>query len=55
MTTNLPTDLFRSFTAIVETGSMAKASERVFLTQSALSLQIKRLEELVAERRRTTR
>jgi DNA-binding transcriptional LysR family regulator len=47
MTTNLPTDLLRSFTAIVETGSMAKASERVFLTQSALSLQIKRLEELV--------
>lgn len=47
MTTNLPTDLLRSFTAIVDAGSMAKASERVFLTQSALSLQIKRLEELV--------
>jgi DNA-binding transcriptional LysR family regulator len=47
VTTNLPTDLLRSFTAIVDAGSMAKASERVFLTQSALSLQIKRLEELV--------
>ncbi len=47
MTTNLPTDLLRSFTAIVDAGSMAKASEQVFLTQSALSLQVKRLEELV--------
>lgn len=47
MTTNIPTELLRSFAAIVDAGSMAKASERVFLTQSALSLQIKRLEELV--------
>ncbi|MEJ0028566.1 MAG: LysR substrate-binding domain-containing protein [Rhizomicrobium sp.] len=47
MVTNLPTELLRSFAAIVDTGSMAKATERVFVTQSALSLQIKRLEELL--------
>ncbi|MEI9930288.1 MAG: LysR substrate-binding domain-containing protein [Rhizomicrobium sp.] len=40
-------ELLRSFAAIVDTGSMAKATERIFVTQSALSLQIKRLEELL--------
>jgi DNA-binding transcriptional LysR family regulator len=47
MPINLPTNLLRSFVAIVDTGSMLNASEHVFVTQSALSLQIKRLEELV--------
>jgi DNA-binding transcriptional LysR family regulator len=47
MAVNLPTDLLRSFAAIVDSGSMLRASERVFLTQSALSLQMKRLEETV--------
>ena len=47
MPLNLPTDLLRSFAAIVDSGSMLKASERVFVTQSAISLQIKRLEETV--------
>ncbi len=47
MPVNLPTNLLRSFVAIVDTGSMLSASEQVFVTQSALSLQIKRLEELV--------
>jgi len=42
---NLPTDLLRSFAAIVDSGSMLRATERVFVTQSALSLQMKRLEE----------
>jgi DNA-binding transcriptional LysR family regulator len=46
---NLPTNLLRSFVAIVDTGSMLNASEQVFVTQSALSLQIKRLEELVQQ------
>jgi len=46
---NLPTSLLRSFVAIVDTGSMLNASEQVFVTQSALSLQIKRLEELVQQ------
>jgi DNA-binding transcriptional LysR family regulator len=49
MPVNLPTTLLRSFVAIVDTGSMLNAAERVFVTQSALSLQIKRLEELVQQ------
>ena len=44
---NLPTDLLRNFTLIVDSGSMLSATERAFVTQSALSLQMKRLEELV--------
>ncbi|OAN66769.1 LysR substrate-binding domain-containing protein [Sphingomonas sp. TDK1] len=49
MPVNLPTNILRSFVSIVDTGSMLQASEQVFLTQSALSLQIKRLEELVQQ------
>lgn len=49
MPVNLPTNLLRSFVAIVDTGSMLNAAEQVFVTQSALSLQIKRLEELVQQ------
>jgi DNA-binding transcriptional LysR family regulator len=44
---NLPTELLRSFAAIVDAGSMQRATERVYVTQSALSLQMKRLEDLV--------
>lgn len=47
MPANLPLDVLRSFVAIVDAGSMLKAASRVFLTQSALSLQVKRLEELL--------
>ena len=47
MAVNLPTDLLRSFAAIVDSGSMLRATERVYLTQSALSLQMKRLEEIL--------
>src|SRR4051812_33298449 len=47
MVLNLPTELLRSFAAIVDAGSMLRATERVFLTQSALSLQMKRLEDIV--------
>lgn len=49
MPVNLPTNILRNFVAIVDTGSMLNASDRVFVTQSALSLQIKRLEELVQQ------
>lgn len=49
MAINLPTTMLRSFVAIVEAGSMLGAAEQVFVTQSALSLQIKRLEELVQQ------
>ncbi|HKJ53610.1 MAG TPA: LysR family transcriptional regulator [Gammaproteobacteria bacterium] len=48
MTTNRPQTLdlstLRSFVTIAETGSMTRAAERLFLTQSAISMQIKRLE-----------
>ena len=47
MNINLPTEVLRSFVAIVDMGSMLKATERIFLSQSALSLQMKRLEELL--------
>jgi DNA-binding transcriptional LysR family regulator len=47
MPVNLPTDLLRSFVTIVDTGSMVRASEHVFLTQPALSLQMKRLSEII--------
>jgi DNA-binding transcriptional LysR family regulator len=49
LATNLPTELLRSFVAIVETGSMQQATERVFVTQSALSLQMRRLEDVVRQ------
>ncbi len=49
MPVNLPTNLLRSFVAIVDTGSMLNASGQVFVTQSALSLQIKRLEDMVQQ------
>ena len=43
MAVNLPTNMLRSFVAIVDSGSMLNAAEQVFVTQSALSLQVKRL------------
>jgi DNA-binding transcriptional LysR family regulator len=42
-------ELLRSFVAINETGSMQQATKRVFVTQSALSLQMRRLEEIVRQ------
>ncbi len=47
MALNLPVDVLRSFVAVVDGGSMLRASERVFLSQPAISLQMKRLEELL--------
>lgn len=47
MHVNLPTNLLRSFVAIADTGSIVRATEKIFLTQSALSLQMKRLSEIV--------
>ena len=43
----LESDLLRSFLAVCETGSLTAAAGRVGRTQSALSMQIKRLEEVV--------
>jgi DNA-binding transcriptional LysR family regulator len=47
MNVNLPTELLRSFVAIVDAGSMSRAADDVAITQSALSLQMKRLADLV--------
>ena len=44
---NLPTDVLRNFIAIVETGSILHASKQTDVTQSALSLQMKRLSDVV--------
>ena len=43
----LEPDLLRSFVAIAEMGSFTAAAQRVHRTQSAVSMQIKRLEEQV--------
>ncbi|WP_422666884.1 LysR family transcriptional regulator [Billgrantia endophytica] len=41
----LDTDVLRTFVAIAENGSFTRAARQVFRTPSALSMQIKRLEE----------
>lgn len=45
----LDLDLLRSFVAICETGSFRAAAEIVARTQSAVSLQVKKLEEQIGE------
>ena len=47
MLATLEPELLRSFVAIAETGSFTAAAHRINRTQSAVSMQIKRLEELV--------
>lgn len=49
-TPNLDIDLLRSFAAIADTGSFTAAAELVARTQSAVSVQVKRLEEIVGRR-----
>ncbi|QMW23672.1 LysR family transcriptional regulator [Sandaracinobacteroides saxicola] len=44
---NVDIDLLRSFVTIVEQGSFTRAAQRLLRTQSAISLQMKRLEEQV--------
>lgn len=46
--TNLDLDLLRTFLAFADGGSFTLAADRVGRTQSAVSMQMKRLEELVA-------
>ena len=46
----LDTEILRSFVAIAETESFTQAASEVFRTPSALSMQIKRLEEQVGQR-----
>ncbi|MCZ4306985.1 LysR substrate-binding domain-containing protein [Zoogloeaceae bacterium G21618-S1] len=44
---NIPTELLRTFVKTVDTGSFTRAAEAVGRTQSAVSLQIRRLEDLL--------
>lgn len=45
----METDLLKNFLVLVETKNFTKASEKLNCSQSALSLQIKRLEELIGK------
>lgn len=47
MPTNLDVDQLKTFIAICQTGSFTKAAEQVNKTQSAVSMQMKRLEEII--------
>lgn len=49
MTARLDSDLLRTFLAVAESGNFTRAAEGVGRTQSAVSMQIKRLEEVVGE------
>jgi DNA-binding transcriptional LysR family regulator len=47
MGVHLDSDLLRTFVAVAETGNFTRAADQVRRTQSAVSMQIKRLEETV--------
>src|SRR5512147_2484389 len=47
MQTLIEADLLHTFVAIAESGSFTEAARRVHRTQSIVSMQIKRLEELL--------
>jgi len=47
---NLPTDLLRTFVTIADLGSFTRAGDKLGRSQPAISLQIKRLEELLQSR-----
>ncbi len=49
MMTNLPLEMLRSFLAIADNGSFSQSAKQVHRTQSAVSMQIKKLEELVGK------
>ncbi len=44
---NIPTEVLRSFVAIADTGSFTQAATQVLRTQSAVSQQIQKLEDLI--------
>lgn len=48
-TVNLQTELLRTFVTVIELGSFTKAAEQLGRTQPAVTLQIQRLEQLVAK------
>ena len=47
MAQNIPTDLLRSFVTVVDLGGFTRAAEALGRTQPAISLQIRRLEDLL--------
>ncbi|MBU6157325.1 MAG: LysR family transcriptional regulator, partial [Alphaproteobacteria bacterium] len=47
---NLDVDLLRAFAAIAAEQNISRAAERLLRNQSTVSLQLKRLEELVGQR-----
>ena len=49
MAATLDLDQLRTFIAIAETGSFTRAAEAVFKTQSAVSMQMRRLEERIGK------
>ena len=49
MAATLDLDQLRTFIAIVETGSFTRAADAVFKTQSAVSMQMRRLEERIGK------
>lgn len=50
MLTNVPTDLLRAFVTVVDLGSYTKAAQVLGRTQPAVSLQIRRLENILRTR-----
>lgn len=50
MRQQLPPDLLRSFVTIAEEGSFQEAANRIGRTQSAVSMQVQRLEQMVGHR-----
>jgi DNA-binding transcriptional LysR family regulator len=46
---HLDLDLLRTFAVIAETGALSRAAVRVGRTQAAISLQVKRLEQIVSQ------
>lgn len=49
MEMELPIDLLRTFSTVAETGSFTRAGESLFITQAAVSMQMKRLESTVGQ------
>jgi DNA-binding transcriptional LysR family regulator len=47
MLTNIPTDLLRAFVTVIDLGSYTRAADPLGRTQPAISLQIRRLEDLL--------
>ena len=46
---NLDSDLLRTFVAVAEAGSVTEGAARIHRSQSATSLQIKRLEAILSQ------